>query len=170
MQQVPRGDINSKARFLVFCEVGRRTERRKKERRKSYQQGEEKGREAKGRVSAKYETRKVSVWNVTSLENVSRVHFSETLDSNSRVWMIIKYTGKTGRDAYRRNRVSWNNEAIGRILEKGQITVAYWALKAQRLHCLIRDRSIFLYKFLRNFKETKYFLNYKTDVSRYSWI
>lgn len=32
--------------------------------------------------------------------------------------MIIKCTGETGRDAYRRNRASWNNEAIGGIRER----------------------------------------------------
>lgn len=37
------------------------------------------------RVNAKYETGEVSAWNVTSLENVSRVQFSETLDSRTAV-------------------------------------------------------------------------------------
>lgn len=32
--------------------------------------------------------------------------------------MIIKCTDETGRDAYRRNRASWNNEAIGGIHER----------------------------------------------------
>lgn len=36
-------------------------------------------------MNAKYETGEVSAWNVTSLENVSRVQFSETLDSRTAV-------------------------------------------------------------------------------------
>lgn len=68
--------------------------------------------------------------------------------------MIIKCTGETGRDAYRRNRASWNNETIGGESVKGETTVianaVCRALKAQKSRHSIVDRSFVAGEFPRS--------------------
>lgn len=129
MQQVPRGRYKFLSQVLIVravaAAIGRgsrekKTERKRKERRKRYRGEGKKGEEPGGRVNAKYETGEVSAWNVTSLENVSRVQFSETRSTRERPclndYKVHRRNGK--RDSYRRNRASWNNEAIGGIRER----------------------------------------------------
>lgn len=67
----------------------------------------------RGREGAKYETSGVSVWNVTSLENVSWFQFSELL--RGRICLDdYKVYEPTGKMIIERNHASRNNEAMGR--------------------------------------------------------